>query len=49
MANALDIEQLATQNSLKGKKFSTEAKKASMKHAKSISFEKLFQEASTDQ
>lgn len=45
MANAVHIKHPATQNSLKGKKFPTEANKSSLKHAPSISFEKLFQEA----
>lgn len=45
MANALDIEQPATQNSLKGKKFPTETNKSSLKYATSIPFEKLLQEA----
>lgn len=45
MANALDIEQLATWNSLKGKKFPTEANKSLLKYAMSIPFQKLIQEA----
>ena len=49
MANALDTEQLATQNSLKGKKFPTEANKSSLKYAKCISLEKLFQEVDVAQ
>lgn len=49
MANALDIEQLATQSSLKGKKFPTEANKSSLKYATTISFEKLFQQANIAQ
>lgn len=49
MANALGIERLATQNSLKGKKFPTEANKASLKYTTSIPFEKLSQEANVVQ
>lgn len=45
MANALDIEQLATWNSLKGKKFPTDANKSSLKYATSIPSQKLIQEA----